>query len=155
MQSIYKYINEKLSLNKQSQLKQNNKFNIDIDNTVNFTKKEIDMIVNFFKNTNTKPYEISNKSHTNDNENRRKELYIHYKSIYTKNDNDDLSDSYIYITKHPDNNTVRASAIWPTYYNLHTGYDHSFLYVSLDKLINECLPKLLKNENFIKSLKDK
>lgn len=172
MQSIDKYIfersskkpiNERLSLNSQSKLQ--TKININIDKTTNFTNDEINTIIEFFDNYNIKPYDISNMLYTkyesgglsskylNYASVRVQNILVHYKSIYTENDNDDLHDSCIYFTKHKNNDNIRLSASWHSSTDKHNEHKVYLSYVPLNEIIKDRLPKLLKHKDFIKSLK--
>ena len=151
MKTIDNYINEKLTLNKQTVIQPKNKININIDKTANFTNDEINIIIDFFNNYDIKPYDISNSLYVDDNPRYENTIFVHFKTIFSKNDNDNLNDAYIYFEKHYKNNNISVGVNWPTVSGKFK--EESYLsYVPLNEIIQNRLPKLLKHEEFINSL---
>ena len=143
MQSINKYINEKLTLNKQSK---SSNIEIDIIEPCMFTEDEITRIITYFENQKIIPYKISNIDHESEYEYY---IFIFYKSPY-------YDDTVIEISKK--RNTVNSLFNIVIYWydkdaNMKSySYPYNKQYVSLDKIINKWLPEAIENEDFINSL---
>lgn len=146
MKEIDLYIQKKLTLNDQSKIR--TYFEINIDNHTDFTKSEIDTIVDFFKTLKVKPYKITN---TFSQYQRRSKniIFVHYKNKYS-DDNEDTRDSIISIEKKENNFTISISEHIDK--NNHTAYQfypYDGSYVPLNEITQKWFPKMVQYTDFL------
>ena len=143
---LYHHVDEKLTLNNQSKLQ--TYFEINIDDHTDFTKGEIDTIVDFFKTLKVKPYKITS-TFNQYRQSSKNIIFLHYKDIHS-DDNEDTRDSVISIAKKENNFTISISEhIDKNDHKAYQLYPYDGSYVSLNEITQKWFPKMAKHTDFL------